>query len=83
MKGIHLWEQSNLASRNHIARLVGMDEEPEIHIPIMPFGRYKGMPVDEVSSHHLLAMYKHGYLDIHPEVSDWVLKNLISREELS
>ncbi|XWN36061.1 MAG: hypothetical protein ROO71_08855 [Balneola sp.] len=80
LNGMNLWEASNLAQRNHIARLTGMEEETVCNCPVMPEGRYQGDLLDEIPEAYLIEAYNRGWLDIHPEVSDWVLKNLISKE---
>jgi len=81
LNGMNLWEVSNKAQRNHIARLTGMEEEQEeVHTPIMPEGRYKGDALDEIPEGFLIEAYHRGWLDIHPEVSDWVVKSLIKKE---
>ncbi|MEQ8578184.1 MAG: hypothetical protein RIC57_09065 [Balneola sp.] len=78
--GMNLWEVSNVAQRNHIARLTGMEEETASACPIMPEGRYQGDLLDEIPEGYLIEAYHRGWLDIHPEVSEWVVNNLIKEE---
>ncbi len=73
------WEQSQelKSGRNHIARLMNMEEEGAYEvddIPVVPFGQYRGKPLDLMHNGFIVQHYLIGNFDLHSEAKDWIEK---------
>lgn len=46
-------------------------------IPLMPFGRSKGNPINTLSTISLLTFYEKRYFNDYPDCKEWVEENLL------